>query len=201
VDEVEEDRPGALFPPPGHIEIVVRLEEPADPVDGENLAQTPGIDRAFGSLDHRVVPSMMADEQRHAGPFGRFYQRCRGCDVVGNGLFHQCRDASRNCFQTILNVDLIGRRDDHAVRLVLGKHIAQAREPSRAMPARGGLTFGRRIDHSGEVGHGLCIDMLDVPSADQPGAEHRKANGRRHGCFPRSAAWSMRRARRCTASE
>jgi len=69
-------------------------------------------------------------------------------------------------FEALLDVELIRRGHDHAVRLVRGKQLAQ-----RGMQRHAGRTgnvggLRRDIDDRGELGIAARADLLDVPQPD-----------------------------------
>ena len=112
----------------------------------------------------------MTDQQRHAGRLRGLYQPTALGDIVGDRLLHQGRHARGDSQQTVGHMDLIGCRDDKAVRPILGQQPLENFEPCRAQPTGQVAAGGRGIDDRRELRHRLFQDTLDVTLADQAGA-------------------------------
>lgn len=178
VDQIEKDRAGSGLAPPVDVEIIVRLEQPEHRTGYENSAKLAAVDDLFGLLDHRIVAAMMADQKGHTSGLRGADQLFTGRNIVCNRLFDQRRHSGGNGFETVGDMDLVGRRDDDAVGTIRLDHCRKAWEPFCAGLPRDLLPERCRIDDGQKFRLRLGKYVLDMSSADQPGAEHRKP------CFP-----------------
>lgn len=180
VDQVEEDRPGAFLPAPRWLEIIVGLVEPEGRLDRQDGAEPARFDDLPRLLHHGVVAAVVADEQGHARRLGRLDQARRRGDIVGDRFLHQSRHARRHRREAVLDMHLVRRGDDHAIRPARRDHLGEGREPRDAVPARQLLADGRGIDHGDKIGLRPRHHVLDMALADEAGAEHRELD-RIHG--------------------
>ena len=175
VDQVDQDRTAAGFAAPGgDVEVVVRLVEQRAALDGDDRSQEAAPHSLGRGGEHRAVPPMVADEQRDAGPLGRLDQSESLGHGAGDRLLDQDGQSGGHAVEAVREVQVVRRGHDHAGRVVRGQRLGErgvARDP-------GGVgdvgRRGRRIDDRGEDGLRVAPDQLDVPAADQPGADHHE---------------------------
>ena len=180
VDEVQVDRPGALFPPPFGVEIMIRLQKPRRPVDGRDLAEVARLNLLFRSSDQRIVPPVMPNGHRH----GRRLRRLDQLDAAREGgcerLFDQQGQARLDHLQSVLDMDLIGCGEKHAVDPVGCEHLIERFQAGNVMPRRHFHRGGRRIDDAGQFRMFRDADRLRMAGADQTGADNGDADAVRH---------------------
>ena len=116
----------------------------------------------------------MADQQRYPGALGCVDElRGRG-NVIGDRLLDDGRDTRRDRFESVLQMQLVGRRDDNSIRRLGRDAFGEACEASRAKPFGDLLTDRGRVDNRRQPGAALCRDMLGMAPADQAGPHHGK---------------------------
>ena len=96
------------------------------------------------------MAAVMTDQDLYPRGFGGFAQADAVGQRVRDRFFDEGRDAGLNALDRHVGVQLVGRRQDHAVRLVVGKHLGERGVDRHAGVLRGTGEFGgrRRIDDS-----------------------------------------------------
>jgi len=124
VDHVEQDRPAAGFATPGvravEIAFVLRLVEHRGAADRDQPPEGSTAHRLHRLRHDRAVPAVVADEDRDAGGFGGLAHPDTGIERVRDRLLDQGRQPRRDAFERVLQMELIGRGEDHAVGAVAG---------------------------------------------------------------------------------
>lgn len=181
MDQVDQHRPAAGLAPPGHLEVVVGLEPGGHRVGGHRPADAalrhPGARRAHA----HAVAALVAHQQRHAGRLGAGAQPLGGVQRVGDGLFHQHRQAARDAVQPDGRVRRVGRGHQgrawpHAV-----EQLGMAGEPGHA-DRLGERPPGRcRVGDAGQRHVGMAQHAFGMGPADATGTDQRdRQAGRAH---------------------
>ncbi len=124
---------------------------------------------------------MMADEHRHVGRLRRGAETDSGIERVRHRLFDEHRHFRDDAFERLVDVHLVRRREDDAVRPVPGEQCVQRsveRHPERTRVIGG---CRNRVDEGRQLALRIPHDHFDMPLADLAGAGNGDADcGRGH---------------------
>ncbi|KVF28026.1 hypothetical protein WJ07_04655 [Burkholderia vietnamiensis] len=111
---------------------------------------------------------MVADEQWYVAVRGGIEQPFARFEGMGDGLFHQGRDAGRDAFERLVDVQLVGRRENHAVRTAVAEQLIEGSVEPDASPLGNLLCSGTGIDDGRQAAAFAGLDQFDMAAADEP---------------------------------
>ena len=152
MDHIDEQRPGARQSTPCLFEIVIRLHQPDHRVDGHQSAELSGRDPFLGGDDDRVVATMMADKQADAGALAGSNEITSVVEGGCQWLFDEGGNAHRDTLQSLLDMELVGRRQDDTVWPVIVEQCSERRVASHSAGMRIVWRGGGWIDDRMEGG-------------------------------------------------
>ncbi len=166
VDHVDQDRPAARLSAPRVGTVVIAfgigfIEHRAADHANER-PENSGSHDLHRRVHDRTVKAMMADQQRNACALGRFGEPQSFGIRVCDRLLHERRYACRHAQEPLLDVQHVGRRDDHAVRTILRQQLrdrrikSHARPLPRPLPPSAKRRRSKRAPHSGSSGSPRC---------------------------------------------
>lgn len=180
VNQVEQDGAATWIPAPRVrtvvIALVLGLVEEHGAHHRDDLAQHAARDDLDRPGQDRAVAAMVPDEHRHVHGFHCVGQPDAGLQRVRDRFLHQCRHLRRYALQCLVDVHRVRRRQDHAVRTVLGEQFG---ERGVVGDTQHPCTIGGRrcrIDDRRQRAFRVVQDLFDVPPADLAGAGDCDAN-------------------------
>ena len=146
--EIDGNRPRPrLLAPRRHVEIAIRLVEPAGRLHGAHRADMAFADQFKRLANDRVVAAMMPHENCHTCLLGTVDQHARRVNVIGQRLFDQHRHTRLDTGQPLSHVKLGWRGQDDSVRRLGPDHAFEFTIPWH-VPGRGlGLSHVARVDN------------------------------------------------------
>jgi len=145
VNQVDQHGAAACLAAPLDVEIRVGLVERRERIGRDGPAEPTRLHDLAGTPQYRIVPTMVPDQQRHAGFARGAAHGSRRVDAVRHRFLDQRGDAARDTCEADRHVCRIRRRDDRAVRTHLVEHRRVVGEPAQPLGARELLRCRRRV--------------------------------------------------------
>ena len=172
VDEVDENGPAALAPPPLRVEVLGRLEPGGHRRHANGPPEAALVDDLLRAPHYGVIAPLMPHQRRQAGGRGRVADAHGIRERVGDRLFHQHCGAAAEAVDGDVGVHDVRRRNDDGAWLDRGQHPLEVGEPRYRGRLRDTSSVFRRLGNPDQVEPLLLQRTIDVRSADQTGADH-----------------------------